>query len=94
VFIPLDEGLEHVEAVGDEGSTVSDAMRRISSNINEFFAEVATDAETALLDTLARRTVADSLTELLRLDGIRTKRLTLAATTRRAKLPANGVKRT
>ena len=67
---------------------------RISSNINEFFAEVATDAETALLDTLARRTVADSLTELLRLDGIRTKRLTIAATTRRAKLLANGVRRT
>ena len=67
---------------------------RISSNINEFFAEVATDAETALLDTLARRTVADSLTELLRLDGIRTKRLTIAATSRRAKLLANGVKRT
>jgi Rrf2 family transcriptional repressor of oqxAB len=44
---------------------------RISSNINEFFAEVATGAETALLDTLAHRTVADSLTELLRLDGIR-----------------------
>jgi hypothetical protein len=47
-----------------------------------------------LLDTLARRTVADSLTELLRLDGIRTKRLTIAATTRRAKLLPNGVKRT
>jgi hypothetical protein len=66
----------------------------VSSNINEFLAEVATDAETALLDTLARRTVADSLTELLRLDGIRTKRLTIAATTRRAKLLANAVKRT
>ena len=66
---------------------------RISSNINVFFAEVATDAETALLDTLARRTVADSLTELLRLDGIRTKRLTMAATSRRAKLLANGTKR-
>ena len=64
------------------------------ANINEFFAKVATDAETALLDTLARRTVADSLTELLRLDGIRTKRLTIAATTRRAKLLANGAKRT
>ena len=70
------------------------ARCRISANINEFFAEVATDAETALLDTLARRTVADSLTELLRLDGIRTKRSTIAATTRRAKLPANAVKRT
>jgi Rrf2 family transcriptional repressor of oqxAB len=67
---------------------------RIGSNIKEFFAEVATDAEIALLDTLARRTVADSLTELLRLDGIRTKRLTIEATTRRAKLLANGVKRT
>jgi hypothetical protein len=29
VFIPLDEGLEHVEAVGDEGSAISDAMRPI-----------------------------------------------------------------
>ena len=67
---------------------------RISSNINELFAKVATDAENALLNTLARRTVADSLTELLRLDGIRTKRLATAATTRRAKLPANAVKRT
>src|SRR3981081_158966 len=67
---------------------------RISSNINEFFAEVATDAETALLDTLARRNVADSIPEPPRLDGIRTKRLTLAATTRRAKLLANVVKRT
>ena len=67
---------------------------RISSNINEFFAKVATDAETALLDTLARRTDADSLTELLRLDGIRTKRLAKAATARHAKLPASAVKRT
>jgi hypothetical protein len=50
---------------------------------------------TSAVDTLARRTVADSsLTELLRLDGIRTKRLTIAATTRRAKLLASGVKRT
>src|SRR5882757_7427050 len=70
------------------------ARCRISANINAFFAEVATDAETAMLDTLARRTIADSLAELLRLDGIRTKRLTSAATSRRAKSLANGAKRT
>src|SRR6266478_4816654 len=50
---------------------------RISSNINEFFVEVATYAETAFLDSLARRTFADSGAKLLRLDGIRTKRLTI-----------------
>ena len=66
---------------------------RISANINEFFAEVATDAETAMLDALAGRNIADSLAELLRLDGIRMKRLTIAAS-RRANLVANGVKRT
>lgn len=52
---------------------------RISTNINAFFAEVATDAETAMLDALGRRNVADSLAELLRLDTIRMKRLTIAA---------------
>jgi Rrf2 family transcriptional repressor of oqxAB len=67
---------------------------RISANINEFFAEVATDAETAMLDALASRNIADSLAELLRLDGIRMKRLTIAANARRADLVANGVKRT
>ena len=66
---------------------------RISSNINVFFAEVATDAETAMLDALAHRNIADSLAELLRLDGIRTNRLTLAANGRRADLVANGTKR-
>jgi Rrf2 family transcriptional repressor of oqxAB len=67
---------------------------RISANINAFFAEVATDAETAMLDALGRRNIADSLAELLRLDGIRMKRLTIAANARRANLVANGVKRT
>ena len=67
---------------------------RISANINAFFAEVATDAETAMLDALASRNIADSLAELLRLDGIRMKRLTIAANARRANLVANGVKRT
>jgi len=43
---------------------------------------VETDAATELLDTLARRTVADSLTELLRLDGIVRSGPTIAATTR------------
>jgi Rrf2 family transcriptional regulator, repressor of oqxAB len=66
----------------------------ISANINEFFTEVATDAETAMLDALARRNIADSLAELLRLDGIRMKRLTRAANARRANLVVNGVKRT
>ena len=52
---------------------------RISANINEYFAEVATDAETAMLDALGRRNIADSLAELLRLDAIRMKRLTITA---------------
>jgi len=52
---------------------------RISANINEFFAEVATDAETAMLDALGRRNIADSLAELLRLDAIRIKRMPTAA---------------
>ena len=55
------------------------ARCRISANINEFSAEVATDAETAMLDALARRNIADSLAELLRLNDIRKKRLTVAA---------------
>jgi Rrf2 family transcriptional repressor of oqxAB len=52
---------------------------RISANINQFFVEVATDAETAMLDALGRRNIADSLAELLRLDAIRMKRLTITA---------------
>ena len=52
---------------------------RISANINEFFAEVATDAETAMLDALGSRNIADSLAELLRLDAIRMKRLPITA---------------
>jgi Rrf2 family transcriptional repressor of oqxAB len=53
------------------------ARCRVSANINEFFAEVATDAETAMLDALGRRNIADSLAELLRLDAIRMKRVTI-----------------
>jgi Rrf2 family transcriptional repressor of oqxAB len=52
---------------------------RISANINDFFAEVATNAETAMLDALGRRTIAEGLAEILRLDDIRTKRLKNAA---------------
>ncbi|WP_044592859.1 Rrf2 family transcriptional regulator [Bradyrhizobium sp. LTSPM299] len=52
---------------------------RISANINGFFAEVATDAETAMLDALGRRNIADSLAELLRRDAIRMKRVTKTA---------------
>src|SRR5260370_8987892 len=52
------------------------ARCRISANINEFFAEVATDAETAMLDALGRRNIADSLAELLRLDAIRMTQMT------------------
>jgi hypothetical protein len=47
-----------------------------------------------MLDALAGRNIADSLAELLRLDGIRMKRPTIAANARRANLVANGVKRT
>jgi Rrf2 family transcriptional regulator, repressor of oqxAB len=52
---------------------------RISANINEFFSEVATDAETAMLNALGHRNIADGLAEILRLDAIRTKRLTITA---------------
>jgi Rrf2 family transcriptional regulator, repressor of oqxAB len=52
---------------------------RINANINEFFSEVATDAETAMLDALGHRNIADGLAEILRLDAIRTKRLTITA---------------
>jgi Rrf2 family transcriptional regulator, repressor of oqxAB len=56
------------------------AQCRISTNINAFFAEVATDAETAMLDALGRRNIADSLAEVLRLDASRMKRVTKTAT--------------
>jgi len=52
---------------------------RISANINEFFPEVATDAETAMLDALDRRNIADSLAAILRLDAIHMKRRTKKA---------------
>ena len=52
---------------------------RISSNIDKFFAEVATDAEGAMLDALGRRNIADSLAALLRFDAIRMKRGTIRA---------------
>jgi Rrf2 family transcriptional repressor of oqxAB len=55
------------------------ARCRISANIDEFFAEVATDAESAMLDALGRRNIADSLAALLRFDSIRMKRGTIAA---------------
>jgi hypothetical protein len=47
-----------------------------------------------MLDALARRNIADSLAELLRLNDIRKKRLTVAAHARRANLVASGIKRT
>jgi Rrf2 family transcriptional regulator, repressor of oqxAB len=52
---------------------------RISANINEFFPAIVADAETAMLDALGRRNIADSLAELLHLDAIRIKRLTITA---------------
>jgi Rrf2 family transcriptional repressor of oqxAB len=52
---------------------------RISANINEFFGAVADEAETAMLDALAQRNVADSLVEMLRLDAARLGRLTISA---------------
>jgi Rrf2 family transcriptional regulator, repressor of oqxAB len=50
---------------------------RISANINDFFPEIATDAETAILDVLGRRNIADSLAAILRLDAIRMKQRTI-----------------
>ena len=47
---------------------------RISSNINEFFPEVAAEAETAMLYALGRRNIAESLSAILRLDANRKKR--------------------
>src|SRR5882724_3810336 len=55
------------------------ARCRISANINEFFPEVARDAETAMLDALDRRNIADSLAAILRLDAIHMKRRTKKA---------------
>jgi Rrf2 family transcriptional repressor of oqxAB len=48
---------------------------RISANIGEFFGAVADEAESAMLDALAQRNVADSLAEMLRLDEARLGRL-------------------
>ena len=48
---------------------------RISANINEFFGAVAGEAETAMLDALARRNVAESLSEILSIDQARVGRL-------------------
>jgi Rrf2 family transcriptional repressor of oqxAB len=52
---------------------------RISANIGEFFGAVADEAESAMLDALAQRNVADSLGEILRLDEARVGRLTKSA---------------
>jgi Rrf2 family transcriptional regulator, repressor of oqxAB len=41
---------------------------RISTNINDFFETIACEANTAMLGILERRTVADSLAEILELD--------------------------
>src|SRR3979490_1100500 len=55
------------------------ARRGISANYNGCFGAVASEAEAAMLDALGRRNIADSLAELLRLDAIRMKRLTITA---------------
>lgn len=47
---------------------------RISANISEFFETVSGEAEEAMLDTLQRRTIAESLEEILRLDERRRAR--------------------
>ena len=47
---------------------------RISANIGPLFEKVAADADTALLESLERRNVAEALTELLRLDKKRVAR--------------------
>jgi len=50
---------------------------RISANINEFFDTVTGEAERAMLGTLQRRTIAESLADILRLDeGRRSRRRT------------------
>jgi Rrf2 family transcriptional repressor of oqxAB len=45
------------------------ARCRISANINEFFGGVTEEAESAMLEVLSRRNVADSLEEILSLDA-------------------------
>jgi Rrf2 family transcriptional repressor of oqxAB len=52
---------------------------RISANIGEFFGAVSNEAESAMLDALAQRNVADSLAEMLRLDEARLRRLSKSA---------------
>jgi Rrf2 family transcriptional regulator, repressor of oqxAB len=52
---------------------------RISANINEFFGEVADEAETAMLDALGRRNIAESLAEILRLDDVRMRQRKMKA---------------
>ncbi len=47
---------------------------RVSANINEFFEEVASQAESAMLAALERRSVAESLAQILSLEQERTKR--------------------
>jgi len=47
---------------------------RISANINEFFDTVTGEAERAMLETLQRRTIAESLAGILRLDERRRSR--------------------
>jgi len=47
---------------------------RISGNINEFFDTVTGEAERAMLGTLQRRTIAESLADILRLDERRRSR--------------------
>jgi Rrf2 family transcriptional regulator, repressor of oqxAB len=47
---------------------------RISANINDFFDTVTGEAEKALLDTLHRRTIAEGLADILRLDERRHQR--------------------
>ena len=47
---------------------------RISANINEFFDTVTGEAERAMLETLQRRTIAESLADILRLDEHRRSR--------------------
>jgi Rrf2 family transcriptional repressor of oqxAB len=47
---------------------------RISANINEFFDTVTGEAERAMLETLQRRTITESLADILRLDERRRSR--------------------
>jgi Rrf2 family transcriptional regulator, repressor of oqxAB len=43
----------------------------VSSNIGELFERVATDAQNAMLESLARRTVADAIKEIENIDQLR-----------------------